>query len=724
VPATFRAHSIESFNKQVGANNQFLLRWVGRQGRHIATPPADPEMATTIEAFAAMRDPKPVSALSVIDDRLVFRTVYPSLAREKSCVTCHNELQRDKPQWQLGDVMGAFAIDVPVASFLQSIRTQSYAVGLLLFMALAAVGSAISVLNFRHFYEREAAALAVGTQNMRLDAALNNMVQGLAMFDGEHRLTLCNARYAQIYRLTPEQVRIGTTLRQIIEHRMSNGLLSEMTPDALVESMLRRRDDANFEEFYSQLNDGRCIAITVQPMADGGTVITHQDITEQRRSEAKIAHMAHHDALTDLPNRVLLNERLEQALALVKPGDILAIHLLDLDLFKNVNDTLGHAVGDVLLKAVADRLRALVGERDTIARVGGDEFAIVQAALDDPGDAVTLAHRVIEAISQPFDIGGHQVVVMTSVGIAIGPTDGVRPDQLMRNADLALYRAKGDGRGTFRFFEPDMDVQMQARSVLEHDLRKALASREFELYYQPVLDLASNQITGAEALIRWPHPQRGMVPPNEFIPLAEQIGLIVPIGEWVLRQACATAAAWPNDLKVAVNLSPVQFRSPGLLQLVISALASSGLAAERLELEITESILLHDSKATLAILFKLREMGVRIAMDDFGTGYSSLSYLQTFPFDKIKIDRSFVKGIPAAAGSLNIVRAVAAMAKGLGMHTTAEGVETQEQLETVKLEGCTEVQGFLLSRPLPAGEIQQLLSSARKGLKSDAQDAA
>jgi diguanylate cyclase (GGDEF)-like protein len=425
-----------------------------------------------------------------------------------------------------------------------------------------------------------------------------------------------------------------------------------------------------------------------------------------------------------LPNRTLLNERLQQALAHAEGGSIVAVHLLDLDLFKGVNDTLGHAVGDELLKAVAVRLLALANEKDTVARVGGDEFAVVQVAIARPADAAALAEQIIEAINKPFDIGGHHVVVRSSVGIAFGPTDAKTPEQLLRHADLALYRAKADGRGTFRFFEAGMDVQMQARRVLEHDLRKALEAGEFELYYQPVLNLASNQITGVEALIRWRHPERGMISPNEFIPLAEQVGLIVPLGEWVLRQACATAAKWPTDLRVAVNLSPAQFRSPALLQLVISALASSGLAPERLELEITESILLHDSKATLAILFKLREMGVRIAMDDFGTGYSSLAYLQTFPFDKIKIDRSFVKGIPEASGSLNIVRAVTAMAKGLGMHTTAEGVETQEQFETVKREGCTEVQGFLLSRPLPLRELEELFLATGKDKSAEAKDAA
>jgi diguanylate cyclase (GGDEF)-like protein len=459
-------------------------------------------------------------------------------------------------------------------------------------------------------------------------------------------------------------------------------------------------------------------------MADGGWVATHEDITEQRRYEERIAHMALHDGLTDLPNRTLLNERLEQALARAKPGEIVAIHLLDLDHFKNVNDTLGHAVGDKLLNAVAGRLRALVEETDTVARMGGDEFAIVQAAIHDPTDAAMLATRIMDAVAQPYDIDGHHVTVATSIGIAVGRADGVDASQLIRDADLALYRSKSEGRGTFRFFEPGMDVQIQARRALERDLRNALSSGQLELHYQPFLNLARNDITGVEALIRWRHPERGMIPPGDFIPLAEEIGLILPLGEWAIRQACAAAATWPAGLRVAVNLSPAQFKSPGLVQVVISALAASGLAPERLELEITENILLENSEATLATLFQLREMGVRIAMDDFGTGYSSLSYLQTFPFDKIKIDRAFVKDITHNAGSRNIVRAVTAMAKGLGMETTAEGVETHEQLEAVKAEGCTEMQGFLLSRPLPADEIAKLLEAADAIRRADAQTAA
>ena len=557
-------------------------------------------------------------------------------------------------------------------------------------------------------------------QNVQLDAALNNIAQGLAMFDADQRLVLCNRRYAEIYELSPDQVMLGTTLLEIIRHRVGNKLLSDMSPEAIVDAMLRRRNDTRFAEFYSQLSDGRCIAITVQPMADGGTVTTHQDITEQRRSEAKIAYMAHHDALTGLPNRTLLDERLEHAVAHAKRGEIVATHLLDLDYFKNVNDTLGHPVGDKLLRMVADRLRRLVREGETVARMGGDEFAIVQVQVAQPSDATALAQRVIDGLSEPYEIDGHQVVVGASVGISVSVTDGPSPDLLLRNADLALYRAKSGGRGTLRFFEPEMDAQMQARRLMESDLRRALVGQEFEVHYQPIVNLQSNEISAFEALIRWQHSERGMVSPAEFIPLAEEIGLIVPLGEWVLRTACSAAARWPDHTKICVNLSPVQFRSRGLVEVVIGAIATSGLRPGRLELEITETVLLADTEATLAVLHQLRGLGVRIAMDDFGTGYSSLSYLQTFPFDRIKIDRSFVKGVAEDIGSLNIVRAVAALAKGIGMATTAEGVETQEQLDAVKAEGCTEMQGFLFSRALPSRDIERLFLSKQKAIENAA----
>ena len=575
----------------------------------------------------------------------------------------------------------------------------------------------------QHELLREHEALLTA-QNLQLDAALNNMVQGLAMFDTQYRLVLCNRRYREIYGLSAEQVTRGTTLRQIIEHRIANGLDANRAPDEIVDAMLRRRQDASFEQFVSELSDGRSIAITVQPMADGGTVTTHQDITEQRRSEAKITYMALHDALTGLPNRVLLNERLEHALARSRRGELVATHMLDLDHFKHVNDTLGHAAGDKLLQMVAQRLSALVRETDTIARMGGDEFAVMQVDIAQPADATTLAARIIEELSCPFDIDGQQVVVGTSVGIALGAAAGGSPEEVMRNADLALYRAKGDGRGTYRFFEEEMDIAMRARRDLEMDLRRALPASEFELHYQPYVDLATNEISGFEALIRWRHPSRGLVAPGMFIPLAEEIGLIVPIGEWAIREACRTAAQWPDTMRVAVNLSAAQFKNTGLVAVIADALARSGLQPGRLELEITETILLQDSKDTLAMLYQLRSLGVRIAMDDFGTGYSSLSYLQRFPFDKIKIDRSFVKDIAESAGSLNIVRAVAALAQGLGIATTAEGVETREQLATIRAEGCSEMQGFLFSRPLPADEIERLFLTDRRGKGAGASVAA
>jgi diguanylate cyclase (GGDEF)-like protein len=421
----------------------------------------------------------------------------------------------------------------------------------------------------------------------------------------------------------------------------------------------------------------------------------------------RAGHLALHDTLTGLPNRVLLNERLEQSLGHAKDGEVVAVHILDLDHFKHVNDTFGHTAGDRLLCMAADRLRALVGETDTIARMGGDEFAIVQV-IQSASDATTLAHRIVRSLAAPYQIDGHQAVIGTSVGIAFGPFDGSNPDQLLINADLALYRAKGNGRGAFCIFETEMHAQMLARRTMEDDLRKALAGKQFELHYQPVVNVESNEVSGFEALIRWRHPEKGMTPPGAFIPLAEEIGLIVPIGEWVVRTACATAARWPEHVSIAVNISPAQFQSPRFVQMVIGALSASGLAPSRLELEITETALLSDSDATLDMLHQLQKLGVRVANDDFGTGYSSLSNLQSFPFDRIKIDRSFVKDIASCSGSLNIVRAVAALASGLGIPATAEGVDNMAQFDQIRSEGCTEMQGFLMSEALPADEIERL----------------
>jgi diguanylate cyclase (GGDEF)-like protein len=556
-------------------------------------------------------------------------------------------------------------------------------------------------------------------RNFQFDTAINNMSQGLCFFDADHRLIVCNGRFVDIYNIAADRVYPGMTLMEIVDLRIEAGSFPAMTR----EEYIRWRTDVAIsneaKDSTVELEDGRTIKIRHRPMPGGGWVATHEDITEQRQSEVKIEYMAHHDSLTDLANRALLNDRLERALERVQHGEMVAVHHLDLDQFKAVNDTFGHPSGDRLLRLVAERLRALVGGADTIARMGGDEFVIVQVAIADPADATALAQAVIRELTEPYDIDGQQAVIGVSVGISIGPGDGSGSDRLLRNADLALYRAKSDGRGTFRFFEPAMDLQMQTRRVMEQDLRKALPAGEFELHYQPIVNLASNEISGFEALIRWNHPTRGMISPAAFIPLAEEIGFILPMGEWVIRQACATAAQWPAHLHVAVNISAIQFRSPGLMQVIVGALAASGLAPTRLEIEITESVLLHNKEATLAVLHQLRALGIRIAMDDFGTGYSSLTYLQSFPFDKIKIDRSFVKNITDNPSSLNIVRAVAALANGMGMTATAEGVETAEQLAQITSEGCTEMQGFLFSRPLPAAEIERQFLSGRALRKAD-----
>jgi diguanylate cyclase (GGDEF)-like protein len=551
-------------------------------------------------------------------------------------------------------------------------------------------------------------------RNLQFDTAINNMSQGLCFFDADHRLIVCNERYIEMYDLPPGRVGPGTPLPEIVDLRFEAGSFPAMTREQYLHWRANVAISAEPTDSVVELRNGRTFLIRHRPMPDLGWVATHEDITEKRQAELKIEHMAHHDALTDLANRALLNTRLEQALGEPGDGRMVAVHHIDLDRFKAVNDTFGHHAGDKLLKIVASRLRPLVRASDTIARMGGDEFVIVQAPVADPADAVSLAQRVIIAVGEPFDIDGHLTAVGASIGIAVSPGDGSTPEELLRNADLALYRAKDDGRGTFHFFEPAMGEQMQSRRILEQDLRKALPSGEFELYYQPVVNLRTATVSGFEALIRWNHPQRGLISPAAFIPLAEETGFIVPMGEWVIRQACMTAARWPEHLHVAVNISASQFRSAGLMQIIVGALAASRLKATRLEIEITETVLLQDKEATLGILHQLRALGVRIAMDDFGTGYSSLTYLQSFPFDKIKIDRSFVKDITENAGSLNIVRAVAALANGMGMTATAEGVETTEQLDRITAEGCTEMQGYLFSRPLPAADIERMFLSRLK----------
>jgi diguanylate cyclase (GGDEF)-like protein/PAS domain S-box-containing protein len=553
----------------------------------------------------------------------------------------------------------------------------------------------------------------ISKQVERLQAALRNMSQGLCMFDSDQRLVLANEQYARIYGVPPERIRPGMSLHEIVAERVAAGSYYG-DRESHVERYVAANANNNRSNTIIELNNGRSIHIVKEPMGNGGWVATLEDVTERRQTEARIAHMARHDALTGLPNRLLFREKMEEAFARVARGEHIAVHCLDLDYFKTINDTLGHPIGDALLRAVTERLLGTVREHDTISRLGGDEFAIIQVVDDAPVEATNLAQRIIETLSQPYEIDAHQVVIGTSIGIAIAPDDGRAPDELLKNADLALYRAKADGRSTYRFFEPEMDARMQARRKLELDLRKALVSGEFQLYYQPLVKVETNAITGFEALLRWRHPERGLVFPGDFIPVLEELALIVAVGEWILKEACREAATWPDELLVSVNISPLQFKSHNLVHAVRSTLEETGIPAHRLELEITETVLLGDSDANLATLHKLKDLGVKIAMDDFGTGYSSLSYLRSFPFDRIKIDRSFTRDIALRSDCLAIVRAVTTLGDSLGIATTAEGVETQAQLDRLRAEGCTDVQGFFFSPPRPASEVAGLIAKGRE----------
>jgi diguanylate cyclase (GGDEF)-like protein len=552
----------------------------------------------------------------------------------------------------------------------------------------------------------------IAWENERLRETLDNMVQGVILCDAREEITICNDRYIAMYGLSRDIVRPGCSLRQLLEHRKQAGSLAQDV-DTYYRQIIEGIATGATSEQYVSTPDGRTIHIVNQPLKHGGWVVTHEDVSRQKEAEAQIAHLAHHDALTDLPNRTLFHSQLEHALRWRGRYEKVAVLFIDLDNFKNINDTLGHQIGDELLKTVADRLRDCVRETDAVARLGGDEFVIVQTHLDDPADAAKLANRVREAILDACEIADHNIIVDTSVGIAIAPMDGTEPAELIKNADLALYGAKASGRGTYRFFEQQMDALMMARHALELDLRRALVNGEFEVHFQPLVNLERDEITACEALLRWNHPKRGFVGPDKFIPLAEETGLITRIGDWVIRTACDEAARWDEEITLAVNISPVQFRNQNLVQVVTHALAASGLAPQRLELEITEAILLDQTEATLATLHQLHALGVKIAMDDFGTGYSSLSYLQKFPFDKIKIDASFISGLSDRQESTAIVRAVTGLAKSFEMVTTAEGVETEEQLRIVKELGCTEMQGYVFSQACTAADIEAMLD-ARK----------
>jgi len=563
-----------------------------------------------------------------------------------------------------------------------------------------------AISTFRHTTQRHLATIAA--QNRRFDVALNNMSHGLCMFDAEGALIVTNDRYLEIYGLSAGSIEPRCTLREHLQVLDAAGVLGADHDRHIAELQAGLAQGKSIQT-TRELPGGRIVHIANRPMPGGGWIAMHEDVTERIRNEERIAYLARHDILTGLPNRLHFRERAEEAMPLLRRGEGFAVLCIDLDHFKEVNDALGHPAGDKLLQLVADRLRQNLRETDILARLGGDEFAVIQTMLQRPEEVTVLAGRIIEVLAEPYEVDGQEVVVGASIGVAIAPGDGHDPDQLIKNADMALYRAKADGRGVFRFFEAEMDARLQTRRKLEMELRKALTQNEFEVYYQPIVDLQNNQVTAFEALIRWNHPERGLVMPDEFIPVAEKLGLIGPIGEWVLHQACADAATWPRGIRVAVNLSPLQFRKT-LVPAVIQSLASADLCASRLELEITESVVLQNNEATMSMLRRLHEIGVRISMDDFGTGYSSLSYLHSFPFDKIKIDRLFVHDLDANADCAAIVRAVTGLGKTLGMKTTAEGVETREQLDWLRSEGCTEVQGYLFSRPQRARDLAILIS--------------
>jgi len=561
------------------------------------------------------------------------------------------------------------------------------------------------------------------------DLALDRIQQGLCVFDGEQRLLLFNRRYAEMYNIDPRQLWIGMTLRDVVDLRYAAGTGPNMRPAEYAAWRDRIGVASKTTDTEVVLRNGDVHAIHHEPTADGGWVATFDDITERRHAERRVRHMAHHDALTGLPNRALFSERLERTVARLRGEDrledhrsisteadwLVAVLCLDLDHFKDVNDTLGHAAGDELLRQVATRIQRCLRDDDTLARLGGDEFAIMlDESVTSEAQVIKVARRIIEAVSKPFMLNGHEAVIGTTIGIALGTRHdrNADPAVLLLQADMALYRAKGRRRGSHCVFRAGMDAALNRRKEMERDLRRALAECRLDIHFQPVLTLAPRRIIGAEALARWNHPQHGMVPPSEFIPLAEAAGLITELGAWVMRTACAHAAAW-DGVTVAVNLSPEQVRLPSLVDLVETTLAETGLPPHCLELEITEGILLRDTAATVAKLTRLRALGIGIALDDFGTGYSSLSYLRRFPFSKLKVDRSFVAAMMTDPGAAAIVQAVTSLGRSLNMRVTVEGIETQAQLDMIRAVGCNEGQGYLLGKPCPPEAFEDMLRRER-----------
>ena len=538
--------------------------------------------------------------------------------------------------------------------------------------------------------------------NARFAAALQNMSQGLCMFDAQHRILVANERYRQIYNLPEDLVKPGTALHEIVAYRTTSGNYCGPDPAEYVSAQFRTSTD------IEKLGTGRVVMVLRHAMADGCWLTTHEDITERWRTETRVAYLAHHDALTGLANRPALVDKIEDACSRYRRrGEEFNVLLMDLDRFKQVNDTFGHPSGDELLRQVAERLKGAMREADVLARLGGDEFAIIQADDGQQTDAAeALAAKIIALIADPFSIEDIEVGIGASIGIALAPEHGTNADDLLKKADLALYHAKSSGRNRYAIFEPALGQAAVEKHTLENEIRRALARKEFEIHFQPIVDTKTLQMRSAEALIRWRHPERGLIPPDQFIPLAEESGTILQIGEWVLEAACKEAVKWPSAVKVAVNLSAVQLRSASLLDYIMCVLVETGLPAERLELEVTETALLEQGAECAGVLRKLKNLGITVALDDFGTGYSSLNQLTMFPFDKIKIDKSFTRNMTNRADCAAIISAVLALAHGLDIETTAEGVEKEDQLRILRMAGVTTVQGYLIQRPAPAAALK------------------
>ncbi len=561
---------------------------------------------------------------------------------------------------------------------------------------------------------RKEAALAARfeEQAKRFDIALNNMSHGLCMLDQQDRLQVWNERFLELLHLQNAPIRVGMRVSQLVRHSIRAGNHNTRSVKAVFNDLAQSLQRDSFDQIQMSPDGGRTIAVSRRMMTGGGSVVILEDVTERKRAQERIAHLAKYDELTGLANRAQFRERINAMFAGVRRRDRhLTIHLIDLDRFKSINDTLGHPLGDKLLKEVAARLGGVIGPGDMITRFGGDEFVVLQAATERRQDAQWLAQRIVKALGEPFEIDGHRIDIGASIGIAMAPIDAVDADHLLKKADMALYAAKNIGGGNHCFFAAEMEEAAQERRALELDLREALTSSQFQLHFQPLVDLRSGQVTTCEALLRWRHPKRGNVPPAVFIPIAEETGLIIALGEWALQRACIEAASWPHGIKVAVNLSPVQFKDRGLALHVASALAKSGLHAQRLEVEITERVLLEESDATLAAMEQLKNLGVGISLDDFGTGYSSLNYLRKFPFDKIKIDQSFIHDLGGERDAQPIIGAVVNLGTGLHKIVVAEGIETEDQMKLVRAQGCHEGQGYYFGVPMPGEDIRARLEA-------------